>query len=75
MSRHPDEPTKALVPAICRPIALVAATVLRVPAEDSLLTQLAARPQLPANSSLAWIAYAVSPWWPALHCTASCRWT
>lgn len=44
MSRHPDEPTKALVPADLPAIALVAATVLRVPAEDSLLTQLAAPP-------------------------------
>lgn len=44
MSRQPDEPTKALVPAALPAIALVAATVLRVPAEDSLLTQLAAPP-------------------------------
>lgn len=44
MSRHPDEPTRALLQADLPAITLVAATVLRVPAEDSLLTQLAAPP-------------------------------
>lgn len=44
MSRHPDEPTPAQVQAAWPAIMLVAATVLRVPAEESLLSQLAAPP-------------------------------